>query len=335
MAGPEDGAKARVRTGEFSPFHVKWGSRMKIRNAIITLTCRCLYESLGTDMMVRLARMILPGYNIHQATGIPENIPITAQVVAEQVVRDIIARSRFLAFVETLIGVDAKGYMGREYRILHLIDLVKAIMAEGYCFDRGTGLFMENSAERVSPNWGRLEEGEENNFAFLRLDIAKNSSLVKSNPAAKINSAYAQLRDIVSKAVLKRSGRVWAWEGDGCLCAFLFNQKERSALLAGMEILQELYFYNLVANPLSTPIRIRLAGHCGPLRYSEDSLAIKKAEVVRELGDLESKYTDVDSFSVSPNLFLGVDKVIQDRFGPEKSGGSIKLRSYAIRVEGR
>jgi hypothetical protein len=306
---------------------------MKIRNAIITLTCRSLYESLGTDMMVRLVRIILPGYDINRATGIPDNIPITGQVAAEQIVRDVIARDRFLAFVEAIVNVDANGSMGREYRIHRLSELVKAILAEGFVFDRGTGLFMENSAERASPNWGRLSEGEEKNFAFLKLDIAKNSKLVKSNEKAKVEAAYAGLRSLVSRSVLARAGRVWSWEGDGCLCAFLFNQKERSALLSGIEILNELYFYNRTGNPLSSPIKVRLAAHCGPLRYSADPVSIKKAEVIREISDFESKHTETDCLTVSPNLFLGVDQVIQGRFGPEKTCDGFKLRSYSIRLE--
>jgi class 3 adenylate cyclase len=307
--------------------------RMKIRNAVISLTCRSLYETFGTDMMVRLARMVIPGYDIYSQTGLPNAIPIPTQTAAQRVVKDVIARECFLPFAETLIHVDAHGYMGREYRVNRIMELVKAILAEGFLYDRETGLFMENSKERVSTNWGRLEQGEERNFALLRLDIVKNSRLVKSNPKDKIESAYAELRSIVSRSVLGRKGRVWFWEGDGCLCSFLYGQKERSALLSGMHILNDLYFYNLTANPLSAPIQLRLSAHCGPLRFSADSLDIKKAEAVREVTDFESKHTQTDSFTVSPNLFLGVDRVIQDKFGPERRCGAFKLRAYAIGLE--
>lgn len=306
---------------------------MKIRNAVISLTCRALYETFGTDMMAKLAKMVIPGYDIYAQTGLPENIPIPTQTAAQRVVKDVIARECFLPFAEVLVNVDAHGYMGREHRVKHIVELVKAILAEGFLYDRETGLFMENSQERVSANWGRLEQGEERNFALLRLDIVKNSRLVKSNPKAKIESAYAELRAIVSRSALARNGRVWYWEGDGCLCSFLYGLKERSALLSGMQILNDLYFYNLSANPLSSPIEVRLAAHCGPLRYSSDSLDIKKAEAVREVTEFESKHTQTDSFSVSPNLFLGVDRVIQDKFGPEKRCGAFKLRAYSIGLE--
>lgn len=306
---------------------------MKIRNAVISLTCRALYETFGTDMMVKLARMVIPGYNIYAQTGVPDNIPVPTQTAAQRIVKDVIARECFLPFAEILIGVDAKGYMGREYRIKHIVELVKAILAEGFLYDGETGLFMENPEERISPNWGRLEEGDEKNFAFLRLDIVKNSRLVKANPKAKIEAAYAELRSIVSRSVLSRNGRVWYWEGDGCLCSFLYAQKERAALLSGIEILNGLYLYNLCTNPLSSPIRLRLSGHCGPLRYSADSLDIKKSEAVREVMEFESKHTETDSFTVSPNLFLGVDRVIQDKFGPERSCGPFKLRAYSIELE--
>lgn len=306
---------------------------MKIRSAVISLTCRALYESFGTDMMVKFARMVIPGYNIYAQTNVPENIPVPTQTAAQRIVKDVISRDCFLPFIEILVNVDARGYMGREYRIKHIVELVKSIIAEGFLYDGETGLFMENPNERISPNWGRLEAGTEKNFALLRLDIVKNSRLVKSNPKAKIESAYAELRSIVSRSVLSRKGRVWYWEGDGCLCAFLYAQKERAALLSGIEILNGLYCYNLCANPLSSPVQLRISGHCGPLRYSPDSLDIKKAEAVREVMEFESKHTETDAFTVSPNLFLGVDRVIQDKFGPERSCGPFKLRAYSIKTE--
>jgi len=306
---------------------------MKVRNGIFRLTCRVLYESLGKDMVVRIARTMIPGYNIHERSGIPENIPITVQTAAEQTVRDIVETGRYLQLIEFLIVMDSGGYMGREYPLLHLGELVKAIHAEGYRYDRATGLFMEDAKDKVSVNWGRLADGEERQFALLRLDIVHNSILVKENDKERIDAAYAELRSVVSRAVNSRMGRVWLWEGDGCLCGFLFGKKERSAILAGMEILHELYFFNRLFNPLSAPLQVRIAAHGGPLRYTADPDALKKAESIREVTDIESRYTAADNLCVSANLFLSMDRVIQDRFRPEKALGGMKLRHYAIELE--
>ncbi len=297
------------------------------------MACKALYESLSSDMIVRLARIILPGYDLNDRTGIQENIPITAQMAAEQVVRDLIASGEFLRFIELLISVDERGFMGRIYRIVRLHELVKAVLDDGYDFDRVTGLFVEDSGSRASPDWGRLQEGEERPMALLRLDIAKNSQIVKDNEKEKVDAAYERLRTIVSQSVVSRMGRVWFWEGDGCLCGFLFAHKEKAAILAGMEILHEVFLYNRLANPLSSPLRVRIAAHAGPVRYSANPGALRKNETVREIGEIEAHGTPIDGLGASANLFLSLDRIIQDRFRTEAALDGLKVRHYSILLE--
>lgn len=306
---------------------------MKVKTGLYRLTCKILYESLSMDMIVRFAQIIIPGYDIHRQSGIPENIPITAQTAAEQVVKDIISSGRYLHLIELLIKIDTTGFMGREYPLLYMRELIKSILSEGYSYDSTTGLFMENAQNQLSPNWGRLVEGDEFQLALLRLDMVHNSELVRENQNSLVEVAYADLRAIVSRAVLPRMGRVWYWEGDGCLAAFVFGKKERSAVLAGMEMLHNLYFYNRLSNPLPMPIQIRLAVHGGPVKYFKDPVELKKNETLREITEVESKYGISDTLVATSNVFLSIDRVIQERFCAEQIRGSYKLRQYAIGVE--
>ncbi|GAB1483691.1 hypothetical protein MASR2M78_25070 [Treponema sp.] len=306
---------------------------MKVRSVIIRLTCKALYESLGMDLIVRIARIIFPNYNLNERTGIQEAIPITAQMAAEQIVRDMIETGRFYHFIELLISINDQGLMGREYPISHLREIVKEIIADGYIFDEETGLFVENSSCRISPDWGRLLEGEERNLALLRLDIAQNSLLVKNNPKEAVDSAYESLRLIISHSVLMRSGRVWIWEGDGCLCGFLFGRKERAAVFASMEILHELFLYNRLHNPLSSPLQVRVAVHAGPLRYSTNPDLLRKNETVKEITEIESMCAPVDGLAVSSHLFISLDRTLQERFKNEVAYDGLKARQYSIAVE--
>lgn len=285
------------------------------------------------DMIVRIARIVIPGYDIHHQSGIPENIPITAQTAAEQVVKDIITAGRYLQLIELLIKIDTTGYMGREYPLLYMRDLIKTILAEGYSYDSVTGLFMENAQNQISSNWGRLVPGDEFQLALLRLDIVKNSELVRQHDKRSVEVAYGDLRNMVSQAVLPRMGRLWFWEGDGCLAAFVFGKKERAAVLAGMEILHNLFFYNRLSNTLGSPLRVRLAVHGGPVKYAEDPVELKKNETLREIVEMESTYGTPDTLIVSSNVFLSIDRVIQERFSEEKRGAPYKLRQYAVGVE--
>lgn len=306
---------------------------MKVKSATVSLCRRMLYESLTTDMMVRVVQLVEPEYDIYDRSGIPENIPITNQMAAERIVADVIKDGRFLAFVEALIRIDSVGFMGRPYPMKGLREIIKVVTAEGFVLDRSTGLFFENSSERASPDWGRLMDGEERQAAVLRLDIVGNSTIVKKYPKQDVNKAYTALRNLINRAVVGRLGRIWSWEGDGTIAAFVFGPRERSAVLAGMEILNSLFFYNRLDNPLGEPLRVRLAAHSGPVIYRSNTMELLKNETLKEAVAMEIDGTPSDTLSASPNLFISIDRVIQECFGPEKAVGGTKVRHYAINLE--
>jgi class 3 adenylate cyclase len=293
---------------------------------------KCLQLSLPVNMMIRFAGMVYPGYNIYRRTGLSEGMPISNQNAAQRIVADMIQDGYFVDFVETLIQIDAKGYMGRRYPLRGLQDVVTGLIQDGYYFDAASGQFFENQRERTSPNWGRLQEGDERKMTLLRLDIAGNSSLVRQNPRDKIEKAYTDLRIIITRAVTSRFGRLWAWEGDGALAAFLFGSMEKAAVYCGMEILHELFFYNALRNPLGSPINVRIGAHLGTVRYSGDETERLKNDTVKKAGELEAAVA-VNSLGVSNNLFITMDQSTTSLFTPEKNGAGGKYRLYTIGLE--
>jgi class 3 adenylate cyclase len=305
---------------------------MKIKNVTGGFCRRCIQKTLPVDVMIRFARMVNPSYDIYKRTGLTEGMPIANQTAARRIVEDMIQDDYFVDFVETLIRIENEGYMGRRYALYGLNDVVSALMKEGYSFDKVSGLFFENQRERISPNWGRLHEGDEKRMTVLRLDIVGNSNLVRQNPGDRIEKAYRDLRDIVSRAVISRLGRLWTWEGDGALAAFMFGPIEKSAVYAGMEILHELFFYNRTANPLNSPVRTRLGIHIGDIRYSDSEMERLKNDVVKKAVVLES-LAPGDSMAVSFNLFLTADQNMMQFFTPEKNGSGGKYRLYNVSVQ--
>jgi class 3 adenylate cyclase len=291
-----------------------------------------MIQSLDLDMMVRFAKQILPGYDIRRRLGISERIPVSNHTAAQKIIQDIDQEGRFIDFVEFLISADASGYMGRRFPLRGLDDAISAVINEGYTYDKNSGQFFENHRERMSPNWGRLKEGDEKQMTVMRLDIAGNSVLVKNNPSSKINEAYEALRIIVTRAVTTRLGRVWSWEGDGALAVFYFGPKEKSVVFCGMEILHELWFYNKLSNPLSGPIKLRLGIHTGKIRYSENSMERLKNETVREAVKLEEAIPN-DSMGVSYNLYITMDHASLRLFSPEKAWSGSKYRIYQAGIE--
>jgi len=287
---------------------------------------------MSVDTMASFARLVNPQYDFYKRSGFKEGMPIPIDHAAERVVADLTQDGFFVDFVELLVRIDAEGYMGHRYNLLGMNNVVAGLLSEGYSFDKVTGLFFENQRERISPNWGRLLEGDERKMAVLRLDIAGSSALVRDNPRPKIEKAYDDLRQIVSRAVVSRLGRLWSWEGDGALAVFLFGPIDRMAVHAGMEIIHELFFYNRLRNPLASPVILRLGSHIGQVRYSNSEMERLKNDTVKQAMALEAMAGN-NALCVSFNLCITMDANTLDLFSAEKTGRGGKYRLYSIGLE--
>ena len=254
------------------------------------------------------------------------------QNVAEQIVADMIHDGYYVDFVETLVRIDREGHLGNNYELKGLNKVVAGLIDEGYSYDNVSGLFYENQDEQIRPGWGRLKDGDERKMALLRLDIVGNSILVKNNPRLKIEKAYSDIWSIVSKVVVNRLGRVWSWEGDGAIAAFLFGSIEKEVVYAGMEILQEMFFYNRLRNQLDSPINVRLGAHIGQVQYSDSEVERLKNDAVKQVIVYEGLAAK-NSLCVSYHLYITMDQIILDLFGPEQTGRGCKYRLYKIGTE--
>jgi class 3 adenylate cyclase len=277
--------------------------------------------------------MVDPDYDIYKKSGYPNGYPIATQDAANRIVTDMLHDGCYVDFVELLIRVDAKGYMGRNYTLRGLDDVIGDLIQSGFNYDPATGQFFENQQERISRNWGRLVEGDERQMAVLRLDIAGNSILVKENPKDRIEKAYGDIRKIVTKAVVSRLGRFWSWEGDGALSAFMLSNYSRMAIFAGMEILNNIFLYNKMHNPLNSEIKIRLAVHSGPMVYSDSETTCLKTDIVKKAITLESKAAIPNSLVISGSLAVTQDQALLNIFSTEKTISNEKYRVYQVAQE--
>ncbi len=298
---------------------------MKVQGALSQMLKKSLYESLNADMLQRIAMDVIADYDLRARTGFPPNIPLQGQTAASRLVDDIIEEDLVLHFVERLALLDQEGFMGRSYRIGGLREIFKAIGAEGYLWDAETGRFMEDPRIRRTQNWGRLIPGEELRFSLLRVDVVKNSLIVKSHGETAARGAFEDLRAIIAKCAERRSGRMWSWEGDGALAAFLFGHSTTSSVLAGMALLHDLFIYNRAYNRIGESVRIRAAVHTGPIRYVPDVGEILKQETCLEVVESESRWTPPDALSISPAVAGTLDRVLLDRFKPAPEAGSRAL----------
>jgi class 3 adenylate cyclase len=284
--------------------------------------------------MSRFAKMILPDYDFYAKYGFSKGRPVGVHEAADRIVGDMLQSGYYLDFVELLIKLDAKGYMGRKYALRGLDDVINDVLQAGFEFDEATGLFFEDQEQRLTRNWGRLIEGDERPMAILRLDIVGNSTIVKNNPRQQVDKTYSRLREIVDNAVIARLGRLWTWEGDGALAVFMLGDYSRMAIFAGMEVLDAMFMFNKMDNPLDTEIKLRIAVHSGNFIYSNNDTKISKTEMIKKTITLESKAAVPNSLVISESLAMSQDQAVLDIFSNIKTvpGTTDKFRIYHVNM---
>lgn len=306
--------------------------RLRNNPRICQLLVRALNESMSTDLMVRLARRIVPDYDIHERTGFQRSVPIPSLEVAGQIARDLGGGISLLRLVEALIEIDRSGFMGSRVNVRSLQPLIQEIESLGYAYDEATRLFMETAESVRTRAWSFLQEGQVCELSFLKVDLVASSKLVRDHARARISRAYQDLQRIVAAAVYRRNGRVWNWEGDGGVIAFLFGDKNVQAALAAMEIILELFLYNTFRCALATPLAVRIAVHTGPCPYHE-SFARIQSDTLRRLAVIESRYTRPDTVTLSPGVYSDLGPKLSRFFEPFPGDAGGQLYRYALRWE--
>ncbi len=283
--------------------------------------------------MVALARKIFPGYDLYARTGFPSSIPIPNKDAARQIVNDIVRADHYLDFVLLLIEIGDKGLMGRKYAVPYMREMLSGIFDMGYLYDSVNRVFVENPDRSISRNWGALKNGQEYAITFMRMDIAGNSIIVRENPAAAVHDTYNALRDIAQNAVIRRNGRIWGWDGDGGLAAFFFGNKNQSAVMAGREILHELFFYNRMELKLNKPFDIRLAVHSGPFEYTPDEEELKSSETIKRVLAIESGNTLPGTMTISPVVQLMLDAIASAGLESFMGKDHLEYFRYQLKLE--
>jgi len=282
--------------------------------------------------MTMLARRLLPGYDLHDRTGIPGSVAIPNQNAARQVVSDIVSCQMFLEFVLLLFEFSDRGVSGRKLAIPYLRQILNGVYQMGYIYDRSNRIFVENPLERKTHNWGTLRHHQEYTIAFLRIDIAGNTELVRNHASDCIEEAYNNLRDIVISSAEKRNGRIWGWDGDGGLAAFCYGNMHESAVLSAIEILHELFIFNSISCPVNDGIRVRIAVHSGPFEYTADPEKLQASDTVKKVSELEHKHTGLNRITISEVVKVMLEPLTANQFIDFKSTDKRVYYQYEVKV---
>ncbi|MGA2764694.1 MAG: hypothetical protein ABSG17_15185 [Spirochaetia bacterium] len=304
---------------------------MRVPARLATLFVSALSQSMPVELMQKVARKVIPDYDVKGRSGFPESIAIPRVDAARQILRDFIQENFFLKLIESLLDVQQNGEMGREVRIPLLARIIAEIEDQGYMFSQQKGVFVEatKSGRARTMGWGTLREGRSYELALLRVDTVGNSDLVRRYPRGLIDSTYTAVRELVTRLVEKRDGRIWSWEGDGGLAAFYFIDKTIQATLCGMEIIHELFLFNLLGSGLPEALSARLAVHAGPCKFLA-SAKEAAGDTIRRVEILESRYTKPDSLTVSPGVFLDLGSKLSPLFVPVSGPDNSSLYRYSL-----
>ena len=302
---------------------------MKVAARLSSLFVSALSQSLSVELMQRVARMVIADYDIYERSGFPATIPMPRADAARHILKDFSQEDQLLKLIEALIQVTTQGNMGREVRMPLLPRIIAEIEDQGFRYSSEKGMFVEAGERERTMGWGTLREGKTYEFALLRVDIAGNSELVRRYTKAQVEAVYSMLRDMVTRFVEKREGRIWSWEGDGGLAAFYFIDKTIQATLCGMEIVHDLFLYNLLGRTLPEPLNLRLAVHAGPCRFLR-SAKEAAGETIRRIELLESAYTQPGCLTVSPGVFTDLGSKLSPLFAPVPGPDNGTLFRYAL-----
>ena len=307
---------------------------MQIPGSIINLATKALSESMDVNVMTHLAKDIINGYDLYQRTGFRVSMDVPQRDAAKQIVTDIANSGMFFSFISLLIQMHTTGYKGRIYPISYLRDIIRMINKDfGYIYDAENKMFVEDPAVRRTMNWGAFIEGHDYVLSLLRIDIVESSQLVRKYPENLVHATYGDLRKIVDKAIYKKNGRVWNWEGDGGLVAFYFANKSMLATLSGMEIINELFVYNAIHCRLEEPVKVRIAVNTGTIQYTQDSEELMKNDFIKETVQIESKYTKPNSMTISNMVGSKLDASLLEGFKIVMIDSRTKFYTYSITME--
>jgi hypothetical protein len=310
----------------------KVAGEMRVSTRLQRLLTDALSHSLPVHTMIRIVKQIIHNYDIYERSGFPPNIPIPTIDAARQITLDIIEENLVVKFVEALMDIYENGLMGRNITIRFLPQIIKELESSGLIYDDEYKMFIEKSDMKKTIGWGVLQENNIYDLTFMRIDIVNNSELVRKYTKADIASAYSDLREIFKYHVEKRNGRIWYWEGDGGIAAFYFQDKNVKAVLSGIDILLELFSYNLLHCNLKEAIQIRLAVHTGPCQFCFNIQNLQ-SETLDKLKELETKYTPPDHLAISPGVYHDMGSKLEHFFLSIPIAGGNYVYRYSLQWE--
>ena len=131
---------------------------MKVNSRVASLFVSALSQSMPVELMQKVARMIIPNYDIYERSGFPSAIGMPRADAARHILKDFSREGYLVKFVESLIEVTTHGFMSREVRIPLLPRIIAELEGQGYRYSAAKGIFVEAGEHERTMGWGTLRE---------------------------------------------------------------------------------------------------------------------------------------------------------------------------------
>jgi class 3 adenylate cyclase len=306
---------------------------MRVKESMLNNVIKGLSRSMTQKEMIHLVRRIVPDYDLHKRMGVYTHNAVAHGDGARQIVKDMREWNYFPDLVSLMAQAETQGIHGRKYHFPRLGHVIQLMAEDGIIYNRDTNSFIEDSRRSITKNWGVLREGETCTFAVLKLDLVKNTQMVRQNDPEVVEKTFDLIRRDINEIVHLRLGRIWSWEGDGAICAYYYGTRNEQAVYSAMEILHRLFLFNHFSNKLDRPVQLRLAIRSGPIEFSLEEGKIKMAETVKETYRLEEDHTDPDSLTISQEVFSHLPGDVSAGFRKLTLSGREQLYNYRLSWE--
>lgn len=150
-------------------------------------------------------------------------------------------------------------------------------------------------------------------FSFLKLDVAGHSKMLADNPRVKVAETLDKLEAYVDEAASRGGGRLWTWQGDGGLAAFLGDDSSANALECGLRIVNNLESFNRSQNSTGHKVAVRIAIHRGAANYRPDTGRIH-SEDLNFVSHMEDEFAFPNDVCISDDAYRELDELDRRQF---------------------
>ncbi len=293
-----------------------------------------LADSLKTNQMEELGRLVFGDFDVHKELGEHRHITIPPRRAAEAMLHHCRKRDCYAELIHLLVETDGARFLGRTVTLdgieLFLENLTKTGVV--YDFEKRRLNSIKSDPSQL-PNWGSLRDGRSYPISIASIDIADNSQLVRKNGMRKVRKLYFRFRQLLDEKLRKYNGRVWNWSGDGGIVAFTFKNHEIRAVQFAFELQRTLPIFNsFTERGIDAELAIRIGIDAGKLRFANDTGSIV-SEVINFAAHLEKQSTPAGQISVSNTVYAALPPRLAAAFSVEAAFEGRAVRRVPTRLD--